>query len=131
MMVRYLTIGDYERVLTSPNCLGNHPPNIICTWNILGNSNSRIQLKFVDFQLQGFGCNYDFLEVYTDKNHVEKLCDREGVDKTAEQLTLSSNQRYDHQYHGFKAIYQNGKDVLYKYNKIVHINERLEILQHH
>ena len=111
-MVRYLTIGDYERVLTSPNCLGNHPPNIICTWNILGNSSSRIQLKFLDFQLHGFGCNYDFLEVYTDKNHVEKLCGTEGVVETTERLPLSSNQRYDHQYCGVKAFYQNGKDAL-------------------
>ena len=111
-------------MLTSPNYPGVYPQNIKRAWNIVGNSSSRIQLKFVDFHLQGhYNCGeYDLLDVYADRNHVERLCGENGMTKTyAANRTItivfksdgSGNSR------GFKAVYQNGKDFLYKYHLIL------------
>ena len=109
--------GDYGRVLTSPNYPGDYPRDIKRTWNIVGNLNSRIKLTFVDFQLEAhMHCKYDFLYVYTDKNHVERLCGGDGMNKsyTADRtITIVFNSDGDDSYRGFKAVYKNGKDFLY------------------
>ena len=109
--------GDYERELTSPNYPGNYPPNINRTWNIVGNTSSRIQLRFVDFHLGRWrnDCKNDFLDVYADNHHVERLCGGDGMNKkytATRTITIVFKSNNVHNSRGFKAVYQNGKDVL-------------------
>ena len=98
-------------LLNSPNFPLNYPQNIQCTWNILGSAQTfGIQLKIINFHLEDYRCKYDYLDVYADDNHVNKLCGWQSNLKISanHNLTIIFKTDDNVQYTGFLASYYSG-----------------------
>ena len=87
-----------KKEITTPNYPRDYPGGKTCTWNLEVPTGYRIELRFIDFHLEGSSsseCRYDYLEIYNGRSTSssklgDKLC---GASRPSNKVS-SSNRLY-------------------------------------
>ncbi|XP_072335393.1 cubilin-like [Scyliorhinus torazame] len=105
-------LDDDGGIFTSPNHPVNYPNNAKCTWYIFVDKDERIQLKFIDIQLENSpGCSNDYIKIYdgpsTNSPVLTTICTRSNRKFTSSSNAMTVHFQSDPQTTapGFTAYY--------------------------
>ena len=107
---------DHEERFSTPNYPANYPPDITCTWTIISNSSSGVQLTFLDFIVEfESGCEDDYVKIFAESELLAFFCGDGAFHRfddkpyrASKKLTVlfRTNGRIEKK--GFLAAYTNG-----------------------
>ena len=116
------------QILTTPGWPNNYPNYKHCEWEIVSNTTSdeEIFLNFGDFEVEGGGCQYDYVQVTEDGNLRGKMCGTDGKGRSfraKRRLKVVFHSDLSTTLKGFRAVFLIGKCVTvwlrYFQNKIL------------